>query len=555
MTDRTDPRVAVLLATLLLLAPLGAPVAMAASGSADTSGPISPAMDDLSATFGYDRPAWLQTYADGQPGVYVTVANESGSKDALRAWVNQSTHRQFLNGSDGSPWISNRTAHLRAPFPRLIGGLHTTEAYIGGYTVPNPEWVGGGLKSKSYITRIDPAVRMHTLPVQPQGQDAYVRPVSNGLVPGGKWTTDGIAFAGDVNATTLGEVRTAVRAGDRTGSSDVRIAVLDTGLNVDNTSSPSLYGNRIVAAKNFANSSGTTGLSAVEDGSSSLHGSWTAAALAANATNDSYDGMCPGCELAVGKTLADDGSGSTESVREGIAWAERQDADIISLSLGSVVYSETLANEIREALAGNVTAVYIAAGNSRMRPVGGRYINSPADVPSPGILTVASTTTAQPVNASSAYYSSVAPDAARDLSGGRTLGQQIDVAAPGFEVEAPVYTPEGFRQNRTLSGTSMSTPVAAGVGGLMLSTNPGLENDTRRFAGYARNTSAPVPNAGVTEVGHGQVDARNATALSPNPTSQKEARKQPARNRDGANRAYSGSWWLEDIARATRSGA
>jgi len=542
-------RQAVFMAALLLIAPATAPLAVADSGS--TKEAVSPAMEDLSTTFGYKHPAWLQTFADGHPGVYVTVSNNSGSKAALESWVNQSTDRQFLNGSDGTYWVSNRTAYLRAPFPRLVGGLHTTEGFVAGYSVPIPEYVQSGLKSKSYVTRIDPAVRLSAMPIQPGGQDAYTRPVSNRLVDGG-WTTKGVAFAGDVNTTTLGEVRDAVRAGNRTGSRDVRIAVLDTGLNVANTSNPELYGDRIVAAKNFI--SGEIGLANVSDGSSSLHGSWTAAALAADPVNDSYRGMCPDCELAVGKVLADDGSGSTESVREGIAWAESQGADIISLSLGSAVYSESLAAEMRDALAGNVTAIYVAAGNGRVsRPVGGRYINSPADVPEPGVLAVGATTTAQPTNASSAYFSSVAPDPARDLSGGRTLGQGIDVAAPGFKVEAPVFTENGFRQNRSLSGTSMATPVAAGVGGLMLAANPGLENDTRRFAAYARNTSAPVPDAGVTEVGHGMVDARNATALSNHSTSQEAARSTPARGRDEANRHYSGSWWLSDLAAATRS--
>jgi hypothetical protein len=548
MSD-TGPSVptAVVLALVLCIAPV-APVA-AAPGIGSTT--ATPALSELDALVGYNEPDWLQTYADGQPGVYVTVANESGSKDALRSWVNQSVDRQFINGSDDSPWVDNRTAYLRAPYPRVLGGMHMASRSAYVTRVPWPEFPDG-LVAKSYVAQIDPAVRVAVDPVQPEGADAYTRPASNVLVDGA-WTTDGVAFGGDVNVTTLGEARESVRTGDRTGSGDVRIAVLDTGLSVDNVSNPTGYQDRIVAAKNFVNSSGPTGLAAVEDGSSSRHGSWTAAALAADVQNDSYDGMCPSCELAVGKVLADDGSGSTESIREGIAWAERQDADIISLSLGSTVYSETLADELRDALAGNVTAVYIAAGNSRMRPVG-RFINSPADVPEPGIVTVGATTTAAPANASSAYFSSVGPDAARDLSGGATLGQQVDVAAPGFKVAAPVWSTNGYRSNRSLSGTSMATPIAAGVGGLVLSANPGLENDTDAFTGYVRNTSAPVPAAGVTEVGHGMVDARNATALEPANTSQAEARTDAATGRDEANRAYSGFGWVRlQAAAASRT--
>jgi subtilisin family serine protease len=545
MSNAPSPRTAILVALVVAIAPV-APVAAAPGGiGSDTA---TPALSELDAFVGYNEPDWLQTYADGQPGVYVTVTN--GSQDALESWVDASADRQFINGSDDDPWVSNRTAYLRAPYPRVLGGFHTTSMTIAGVSVPRPEFPGG-LVSQSYVTRIDPAVRVSAEPVQPEGESAYTRPVSNVLVDGA-WTADGIAFGGDVNATTLGEARTAVRAGDRSGSASTRIAVLDTGLNVDDTADPALYGSRIVAAKNFVNSTGPTGLANVSDGSSSLHGSWTAAAIAANATNDSYDGMCTSCELAVGKVLADDGSGSTESVREGIAWADRQDADIISVSLGSTVYSETLADELRDALAGNVTAVYIAAGNSRMRPVG-RFINSPADVPEAGVLTVGATTNEVPANASSAYFSSVAPDAGRDLSGGATVGQEIDVAAPGFKVEAPVYSENGFRENRSLSGTSMATPIAAGVGGLVLSANPSLENDTDAFTGYIRNTSAPVPAAGVTEVGHGMVDATNATALTPRNATQADARTAAATGRDQANRAYSGGGMLQFLAGVGRS--
>lgn len=521
------------------------------TGASFGAEPASPYDDKLSApvenikTFGgYDVPDYASTYGThADPAFYLSLANTSTSMDSALAWANESSRREVLMQDNASKLLL-----VRAPPAAVLGGVMTIDRDVGGYSVP---WVThtSGLKTRSYVETIALEQRHEIAPLQSLDTQAsaFNAPVSSRLVPGA-WNQQGVAYSDDVNTTTLADVRdaTGVDAVSETGAG-TRAAICDTGLNVDNTTSPALYDNRIVAAKEFVgpNSEGLENVS-----TTNFHGPWVAAAIAANATNDSHDGIAPDAELVIGKALDDDGSGSTEDIRECILWAEQQGSDLISLSLGSPVYSAPLADAIRTALDGNVTAVYIAAGNSRQRPVG-RYINSPADVPRAGVLTVAATDTARPSNASSAYFSSVAPDGGRDLSNGVTVGQEIDLAAPGMQIQAPIHDSTGYRSNHTLSGTSMATPVAVGVGLLQLDANPSLENDTEAFTGYARNTSSPVEGAGETEVGHGLANATNAVSLSPTEPTQEEVRSDAAAARDAANEGYSGSKVLEQIAKLT----
>lgn len=529
-----------------LLAVVGVAVLLVAAPVVATAGPLtgpaeSPYEDKLSGPaetvadplFGYATPDWLATYGpEADARWYVSI--ENGSYGALETWANTSARRDLVRNTS-APDAEGMTVLVEAPPADVLGGVRRD-----GWSVTWPD----GVQSRDYVRHIGVVAYVDRDPVPVSATDeVYERPDAHTLVRG-TWSPDGLAF--DRNASTLEEAAnvTGVNA-TSVNATGTTVAVLDTGLNVDNTSDPAAYGDRVVAAKNFVAEGEPTGLANVN--TTNLHGPWTVAAVGANTTNDSYDGVCPTCDLVVGKTLDDDGSGSTEDIRRAILWAEEQGADIISLSLGSPVYSPELTDAIRTACAGNVTAVYIAAGNSRMRPAAGRYVNSPADAPVTCTVTVGATDVAAPANASSAYFSSVGPDPARDLSNGVTLNQSVDVAAPGMAVTAPVWTQAGYRQNRTLSGTSMSTPIAAGIGGLMHAAHPDLENDSAAFTAYVRNTSEPVKHAGRTEVGAGLVDAERAVALNATETSQSAVRVTEARARDRANRNYAANpgFWAQ----------
>ncbi len=467
-----------------------------------------------------DTPDWVATYDAGKPGVYVTY--EDGKSSSVETWVNQSTDRviQHHDSEDNRMLIS-------MPLDDLGAGLLDRLRY-------------DTISEKSYVEQVAFVHSFGTMPVDDlMNESEAVAPTGSWSVRSGDWSTEGVAYEGNAEKSTLSDAREAMDTDevseDGTG---VTVAVLDTGLNAENGSDP-LYGDRVVDPYNGVTD--TEGFDAVSTGTA--HGPWVTASIAANASNDSYDGVAPNATVMPVKVLSDDGSGSTQSVIRGIEHAEANGADVVSLSLGSVRYDTTLANAIQEALEGNVTTVIVAAGNSRQQPGHLRYVNSPGDAD--GVITVAATNVSNASTAGSAYFSSVGPDSGADMSEGKTAGEMPDIAAPGMQITAPMLTESGTRTNETLSGTSMATPLVSGVAALTLEANPELVNDTDAFRETMLDSAEPVPGAGVTEVGEGMADGENAVSHTTVEADQDEARNAPAEGRDGFNRGYSGSRIVE----------
>ena len=65
-------------------------------------------------------------------------------------------------------------------------------------------------------------------------------------------------------------------------------------------------------------------------------------------------------------------------------------------------------------------------------------------------------------------------------SGFSNYGNWVDVSAPGSAILSTFFTPSGTNSYETIGGTSMSTPLVAGLAGLLLSRNPGLTVDELR---------------------------------------------------------------------------
>jgi hypothetical protein len=525
---------AVLTAVLLLLTSLAAPMAVAA--------PTDAYDDRLSAsaeqaTDSFTAP-WEETATDivradsagtdNAPTWLVRV--EAGRLSTLESWTNSSAARRTIDTFNDSRW-----AVIVAPSGHIDGGV----------------WFWGDtLLSKSYVEAVD-LNRRHSLadPITDlQVREAASPPTDSALLRDADYNDTGVAYDDDAEQTTLADARSAMNVDSvsETGT-NVTVGVLDTGCN---WAEGRAFGNgtrgsssRIVGAKNLITNESTNAsadYAAVEDGNG--HGSWVATAAVGNLTGTSNDGVAPDADLLCGKTLADDGSGSTADIVEGIYWAERQNATILSLSLGSPTYSGAIATAVQDAKAGNMTAVYVAAGNSRQSPVHAqRYISSPADVD--GTIAVAATTSDPAADAAVAYFSEVGPDSgATDLSRGVTNGEGPDVAAPGMKIQAEVPTTGGTLDNRTLSGTSMATPLAAGAGALAIENDTDdLYNETGTFRTRILDTARPMPHAGTTEVGHGMTDAAYAANGTTPDGEQLDERSDAALARDLLNEQYSQS--------------
>ncbi|MNM24681.1 Minor extracellular protease Epr precursor [compost metagenome] len=146
------------------------------------------------------------------------------------------------------------------------------------------------------------------------------------------------------------------------------------------------------------------------------------------------------------KVLDNTGAGTTYSVAEGIIWAADHGAKVINLSLGNYADSQFLHDAIKYAYNKDVVLVSASGNDNTERP------GYPAAYPE--VLAVAATT---------------ASDERADFS---NYGDYVDVSAPGESI-ASTYIGS---QYAALSGTSMASPHAAALAGLVRSLNPDLTN-------------------------------------------------------------------------------
>jgi len=229
------------------------------------------------------------------------------------------------------------------------------------------------------------------------------------------------------------------------GDPNIVIAIVDTG--VDDTH-PDLA-SKIVGEYSYVGRSAKDGFG---------HGTHCAG-IAAAATNNNVGiaGMCPNCSILAVKVLNDQGSGYMSDVASGIIYAASHGARVISLSLGGSGRSETLHSALAYATANNALPV-CAMGNN----------GSSSNTPEPGYWHDCLSVIATDQNGAKASFSN--------------YGMKADVAAPGVAILStmPTYpvtltTSYGYRTNYdALSGTSMATPMVAGIAGLVLSKNPSL---------------------------------------------------------------------------------
>ena len=208
-----------------------------------------------------------------------------------------------------------------------------------------------------------------------------------------------------------------------TGSSDVTIAVLDTGVDHDANLTHRLPGISFVDGDPGVDPTG--------------HGTWVAEIAAAAHDDIGIAGMCPGCTILPVQVGDDTGRVPWSAAALGITWAVDNGADIINLSFGGRVQSQVLTDAVNYALANDVIVV-AAAGNN-----GTPTDFFPAAIP--GVLGVA------------------AHDEHHERYTWSNYGDWADVSAPGCTMGRldDGYVP--------ICGTSFATPTIAGTLGLVLS--------------------------------------------------------------------------------------
>lgn len=249
------------------------------------------------------------------------------------------------------------------------------------------------------------------------------------------------------------------------GSPSVIIAIIDTGIDLDH---PDLQ-SKLVPGTDLVNDDNIP-----EDDNG--HGTHVAG-IAAAATNNKVGvaGVGWDCRLMPIKALNSSGGGLTSDVATGIMFAVNNNAKVVCMSLGSPSNSATLQSAVNNAWNAGVLVV-AAAGNdsTSMQSFPGAYANA---------IGVGATDE----NDARASFSN--------------FGPWVDVAAPGTDILSTYFG----NQYAFISGTSMSTPHVAGLGGLLWAfLGPSTSVSTIRQR--IEENTVPVG----TWLAHGRIDVRRS---------------------------------------------
>ncbi|MBU0764550.1 MAG: S8 family serine peptidase, partial [Bacteroidetes bacterium] len=303
-----------------------------------------------------------------------------------------------------------------------------------------------------------------------------------------------------------------------TGDTNIMVAVLDNAIWTDH---PDLA-NKIAVEIDLGDSDSTA--SPPEATYIWSHGTHSAGLIGAE-TNNGLGVASIGYNVSLMAVKlgqdASDGQGMTAGF-EGIVWAADNGADVISMSWGSPQYFQTMQNTINYAY--NKGCVMLAAagnnGNGMETQVNPdipvNYVGYPAALEH--VIAVGSS------------------DAGDNKSDFSNYGTWIDVLSPGgfgnsmlFSVLSTTYSDAGdltaalngegggaasygiSGKYDVMQGTSMATPVAAGLAGLMLSVNPDLTPDELAAIMMASCDNVDAQNAAfVDSIGAGRINAAAA---------------------------------------------
>jgi len=263
-----------------------------------------------------------------------------------------------------------------------------------------------------------------------------------------------------------GELSSTV-SGNGSGSVNVDVAVIDTGIDVDH---PDL---NVVGGVNCS-----TGRS-YDDGNG--HGTHVAGTIAAKDDSNGVVGVAPGARLYAVRVLNNRGSGSFSSIICGVDWvtARAGTIEVANMSLGGsgtdpsssgCSTGNAFHDAVCKSVAAGVTHV-VAAGNSSADAK--NFVPAAFDE----VITISALADfdGEPGGLGAPTCRSDVDDTFANFS---NYGADVDLIAPGVCIES---TWKGGGYN-TISGTSMASPHAAGAAALYLSTRPGTSPATAKSA-------------------------------------------------------------------------
>lgn len=212
----------------------------------------------------------------------------------------------------------------------------------------------------------------------------------------------------------------------------IKVAILDTGIDYNHEDLDDNY----KGGKDFVNKDSNP----MDDHG---HGTFVAGIIAAEDNGVGILGIAPEAEIYALKVLDNEGIGTIADVISAVDWAIDNQIDVVSMSFGSMEFSQILKDKMDEAYSKGLYLV-ASAGNEG-------FVQGSSTVSYP------------------AAYSSVIAVGATDnnnvVAGFSSRGPELEIVAPGVSVESTLpgnsYT--------ALSGTSASAPHVSGAIALLLS--------------------------------------------------------------------------------------
>lgn len=178
-----------------------------------------------------------------------------------------------------------------------------------------------------------------------------------------------------------------------------------------------------------------------------IHGTHVAG-CASEATNNGIGGAGIGWAARIMAVKGADNNGNLTHVWQGITWAADHGAHIINCSWGGIGYSSYEYNIIYHVWSAHDVLVVASAGNDNYWTP--PYVHYPSAYNH--VLAVAATNSSD------------------NKPGWSNYGTWVDVCAPGQSI----YSTWGASSYTYLSGTSMSSPIVAGIAALVRAADPGL---------------------------------------------------------------------------------
>jgi subtilisin family serine protease len=370
-----------------------------------------------------------------------------------------------------APYREDLGAHGRTGLPELDATLASIGAYHLRPALRFPPAIdreaGRALARYLLVSFAEPiapaeaAARLKRSPLvetaEPNGIVTAVGAPDDPLYPS-QWahanTGQAVSYGGSLIGTPDCDTDTDLAWDEETGTSSVTIAVLDSGIDHGHPE----FAGKLVPGYDFVGNDTDPA-----DG----HGHGTCCAgIAAASTNNAQGiaGVNWGARIMPVRVLDNAGHGTHEQVTNGILWAADHASRILTLSLGSYIYSQIMRDAVTYAHNAGC-AVFCAAGNDNANMIDWPFY--PASYP----YTIV-------VGAISPCNERKTPTSCDGENWWGSNYGSLSFLAPGVRMHATdIRGSAGFDPGDyypEMNGTSAATPHAAGIGALVLGINPAL---------------------------------------------------------------------------------